>query len=63
MFFRTVNMPVCWLGNNEGYQAEADKMKAELEECVKEGYKLTHITSSVIDGIMFVYYVFQKENI
>lgn len=53
-------MPTCWAGDNPQMEKERDDAVELLEEINNEGYVLTHITSAVINNIMFVYHVFEK---
>ena len=58
--FQTVCMPVTWTGDKPNIQKDATESVALIKKCYEEGFVLTHITSSTINDVMYVYHVFEK---
>jgi hypothetical protein len=59
--FRTVNLPVTWLSDRPGVMEDALKQKKFLEDSLNDGFSVTHITSSTVNDVMYVYHILEKE--
>lgn len=59
--FRGVIIPVCWTGVNPKVQKDFEANKLLLKEAIDEGFTVTHITSSTVNNIMYVYHFLEKE--
>ncbi len=58
---KVVNFPVAWTGRRPNIQEKCDKALASLQSLTGEGWNLTHITSSTMNDIMYVYHTFERE--
>lgn len=58
---RTVTMPVCWSGIRARVQKDSDEQRKFLIQSLEEGFTVTHITSSTVNDVMYVYHFLEKE--
>ena len=58
---RTVTMPVCWSGIRTRVQKDSDEQRELLIQSLEEGFTVTHITSSTVNDVMYVYHFLEKE--
>lgn len=58
---RTFNIPMCWTGIRPYIQENSDEQKKQFEKAILEGFTVTHITSSTVNDVMYVYHILEKE--
>lgn len=58
---RTVTMPVCWSGIRTKVKEDGDKQKEFLIKSLEDGFTVTHITSSTVNDVMYVYHFLERE--
>jgi len=59
--YRVVNIPVCWTGVNPKVQKDSEASNLLLTKAIDEGFTVTHITSSTVNNVMYVYHFLEKE--
>ena len=59
--YRGVNIPVCWTGVNPKLQKDTEASNLLLKKAIDEGFAVTHITSSTVNNVMYVYHFLEKE--
>ena len=58
---KTFNIPVCCSGIRPRVEEEVKKLTEQLILAIAEGFTVTHITSSTVNDVMYVYHFLEKE--
>lgn len=58
---RSVVIPVAWTGIRGNQKEESDAGYKLLQDFIKNGFVVTHVTSSTINGVMHVYHLLERE--
>ena len=53
--------PAVWTGTRPNLPEQKNSAVASIKKFIKEGWNLTHTTSSTINDIMYVYHTFERE--
>lgn len=59
--FMGINIPVAWSGIRKDVQDDAMVRNRELTKAIEEGFSVTHVTSSSVNNVMYVYHFLEKE--
>ena len=58
---RGINIPVCCSGTRPRVVEEAESLREQLVQSITEGFTVTHITSSTVNDVMYVYHFLERE--
>lgn len=58
---RGINIPICWSGERPRVVKDSEETRSLLEQAVQEGFTVTHITSSTVNDVMYVYHFLERE--
>lgn len=58
---RGINIPICWSGVRPRVEKDSEETKKLIEQAIKEGFTVTHITSSTVNDVMYVYHFLERE--
>jgi len=61
MDFLGINIPLTWTGVRPRIDENCKKLNIQLQDAIKDGYKVTHITSSTVNDVMYAYHFLEKE--
>ena len=59
--FKGINIPIAWSGTRKDVQDDAVAKNIELTKAMEEGFSVTHVTSSSVNNVMYVYHFLEKE--
>ena len=58
----TVTVLDTQIGEEEAYRIESLRTKQELQDCMKNGFRIKFVTSCVLGSTMLIHYVLEKES-
>lgn len=58
---RSIVIPVVWTGVRTKTKEESDAGYKLLQDFIKKGFVVTHITSSTVNDVMNVYHLLERE--
>lgn len=53
--------PVAWTGIRTNQKEESDAGYKSLQDLINNGFVVTHVTSSTVNDVMFVYHLLERE--
>ena len=56
-----INIPVAWTGTRPNISEDCEKQNQILKSYIEEGFNITHVTSSTVNNVMYVYHFLEKE--
>lgn len=56
-----INIPVAWTGTRPNISEDHEKQNQVLKYYIEEGFNVTHVTSSTVNNVMYVYHFLEKE--
>ena len=56
----TIPIPTVFSSGNRMILEDKEKLEKQLKEALELGFKITHITSSSLNNVLYVIYVLQK---
>ena len=59
--FQGINIPIAWSGIRKDVQDDAMVRNGELTKAIEDGFAVTHVTSSTVNNVMYVYHFLEKE--
>lgn len=57
----SVIIPVAWTGIRANQKEESDAGYKLLQDFIKKGFVVTHVTSSTVNDVMHVYHLLERE--
>ena len=58
---RCVVIPVAWTGIRSNTKEDSDVGYKLLQDFIKNGFVVTHVTSSTVNDVMHVYHLLERE--
>lgn len=56
-----INIPVAWTGVRPNISEDCEKQNQTLKSYIEEGFNVTHVTSSTVNNVMYVYHFLERE--
>lgn len=56
-----INIPVAWTGTRPNIAEDHKKQDQALKSYIEEGFNVTHVTSSTVNNVMYVYHFLERE--
>lgn len=56
----SIPIPTVFPSGNRMIQEDKEKLEKQLDEALELGLKITHVTSSSLNNVLYVIYVLQK---
>jgi hypothetical protein len=52
---------VAWTGTRPNVSKDCEKQNQTLKNYIEEGFNVTHVTSSTVNDVMYVYHFLERE--
>ena len=59
--YNGINIPVAWTGTRPNISEDFEKQNQILKSYIEDGFNVTHVTSSTVNDVMYVYHFLEKE--